>query len=299
MFRRLLLVCLLPLGLLVLGCEENLAERDLFEAPFTLYGVLSPQLDTQAVRVYPIEDFPTLGTAEPLGATLTSTDLATGEVRTWRDSVLQAPNGQIEHVYWSRFRPAYDTAYRIDIIRDADGAHSHATVHVPPRVHMRLLTPDSLKQRILIETGDFRALTPRVEYTVGWGEFASDPVLRYFVNYAGLEIKAREGWVVDVNFGPERRRIENWYLADTGSPPPPRPCPYVGLLDFSLHVIVGDSVWNPPGGLFDANVVSEPNTLTNIANGFGFIGAGYTLETHLRPSRKAVEDACYYYVWDE
>jgi len=48
------------------GCEENLAPREHFETPFSLYGVLSPDLDTQSIRLYPLEAFPTLGSPERL-----------------------------------------------------------------------------------------------------------------------------------------------------------------------------------------------------------------------------------------
>ena len=58
--------------------EEDLAVREPFEnVPFTVYGVLSPDLDTQAVRIHVPEEFPTLGMSEGLDADVSSTDLET------------------------------------------------------------------------------------------------------------------------------------------------------------------------------------------------------------------------------
>jgi hypothetical protein len=54
---------------------------------------------------------------------------------------------------------------------------------------------------------------------------------------------------------------------------------------------VGDEVWNPPGGAIDPTILSQPNAMTNVEKGFGFIGAGYRVVAPLFPSRKAVEYA--------
>lgn len=63
----------------LMGCNENLAPRQPYdEVPLSIYGVLSPDLDTQSVRIYPLEDFSTLGSSEPLDLNVTSTDLQSG-----------------------------------------------------------------------------------------------------------------------------------------------------------------------------------------------------------------------------
>lgn len=91
-----------------------------------MYGVLTPDRDTQSVRIYLPEDFPTLGSPEPLDVNVTSTDQQSGERRTWKDSVLVQPNGQYEHVFWSPFRAEFNREYRVEAVRRSDGATSFA-----------------------------------------------------------------------------------------------------------------------------------------------------------------------------
>lgn len=66
-------------------------------------------------------------------------------------------------------------------------------------------------------------------------------------------------------------------------------------LDIKLDVIVGDSVWNPPDGFFDHNLMAQPGNFQNVENGFGFIGSGYRITADVYPSREVVEAACFAY----
>src|SRR5690606_10662381 len=66
------------LGLLSLGCEENLTSDRGIDGPFAMYGMLSPQLDTQTVRLFPREESPTLN-AGNVEADVYSIDLETGD----------------------------------------------------------------------------------------------------------------------------------------------------------------------------------------------------------------------------
>jgi len=74
---------------------------------------------------------------------------------------------------------------------------------------------------------------------------------------------------------------------------PSGPCPQLVLRALDLRVLIGDQMWDPPGGTFDPNILSQPKTMTNVENGFGFIGAGYRVVAPLFPSREAVEYACF------
>src|SRR5690606_2357407 len=47
------------------------------------------------------------------------------------------------------------------------------------------------------------------------------------------------------------------------------------LLTMEMEVLVGDTAWAPPGGAFDEETLADPRVFTNVANGFGFVGAGY------------------------
>lgn len=74
---------------------------------------------------------------------------------------------------------------------------------------------------------------------------------------------------------------------------------YVFLKGLELHATVGDTAWNPAGGYFDPNILSQPGRLSNVENGFGFVGGGYSLNAPLNPSRESVESACFRYGLDD
>lgn len=285
----------------LVGCEENLAPREPFEAPFSLYGVLSPDLGTQSIRLYPLEDFPTLGSPEPLDVAVTSTDLHSGERRTWRDTVLVESNGQHEYIFWSAFRAEHGHTYRVEATRRSDGVGSYAEVRIPPLVSVRIDDQGDASLEVYIEGEDIRALKPEAEYAVRSAGALNDatstaPLLHYVFSYEERERPVAQGWRVSFNMNVDFGKLVSLYSADIGGPLGGF-CEALALYGLELHVLVGDAVWDPPGGVFDPDILSHPQTLSNVVNGFGFIGGGYRVTQSLFPSREAVEAACFVYVW--
>ncbi len=292
-------VVLLLLYAGLIGCTEELTPRDHFEQPFSVFGVLSPDLDTQSVRVYPLENFPTLGTAEALeDIVVTSTDRETGEHRTWQGSVVVEENGQHEFLFEAPFRAAYDRRYLVEVQRRSDGARSFAEVRIPPRATVRIAGEARGKLDVRIEGDGIQALTPEVEYFVRAVNFEVEPgiliPIAYRLAYKRQQVEG--GGQVKIDMVADRWRLQGLYYADTHAMLGVR-CRALAVLDMSIHALVGDSVWNPPDGVFDPNVLARPGTLQNVQNGFGFIGGGYRIHEQLRPSREVVEEACLYYTW--
>jgi len=296
------LLVLLPVSAGLLGCEENLAPREPFGRPFSLYGVLSPDLPIQSIRLYPLEDFISLGSPKPPEVDVASTDLHTGERRTWRDTVLVDPNGQHEYIFWSPFRAEFGHTYRVEAVRRSDGATSHAEVRIPPPVRVRLVDDrDASALQVLIEGENIRALKPEAEYAVrAAGALENDtstvPIFHYVVSYEGRERAVEQGWQVNFNMVVDFGKLVPLYSADIGGPLG-KFCEGLALYGLELHVLVGDAVWDPPGGVFDFDILVHPQTLSNVENGFGFIGGGYRVAESVFPSREAVEYACFVYVW--
>ncbi len=280
-----------------LGCAEELTPRDHFEQPFSVYGVLSPDLETQSVRVYPLEDFPTLGRAEALNdITVTSTDLETNESHVWDGFVMVEENGQHEFVFEASFRAAYDRRYRVEVQRRSDGARSFAEVRIPPRATVRIADEARGKLNVRIEGEGIQALTPEIEYVV---QPAGENVGEQFIPISYRLVDKREqvegGWQMKIDMVADRWTLQRSYSADTDA----RlgiACRVLAVLDMRVHALVGDSVWNPPGGVFDPNVLARPGTMENVQNGFGFIGGGYRINEEIRPTREVVEEACLTYM---
>lgn len=289
-FLRILPVAglLLVIGL---GCEEGVAPNLGTERPFTLWGHLNPKTDTHMVRIFEIEPTIRQVSPDPLDARVTSTNLVTGDVVTWQDSVVQLPDGDYRHVYWSTFDPPIDHRYRLDVVR-SDGANSFAEATVPDTISLRVDEPISnltnqAKQPISI-LGSPPAL-PRVDVT--YIIFNADPVTAVsfgnviVISYAGEARPSPEGFLLEIDLRRDRQEIIN-ELADRDEP-----TGIVEVRTMMLDVFVGDEQWVSPTGIFDAEFLVEPGSFSNVENGFGFFGAGYAEHIEFRPSEILLDRA--------
>ena len=290
---RVKIFAVLSLTACLVGCKEDLASRDHNEMPFSLYGVISPDLRTQSIRVYLVEDFPPATYAEILDVTVTSVDLDTGIQWTWQDSLVAETGGLHEHVFWAPFRAEYGHRYRIEARRDADGSSSWVEVRVPPKVAVYLNDDDANALQVFIEGEDIQLHKPVVDYAVS-------PVggyqLRIPVNHDRKKTPVEGGWNVVVDLAGNRYYVQGQYAAITQAPIGIR-CSVLRLHEMVFEAIIGDAVWDPPGGAFDPDILSLPGVMDNVENGIGFVGGGYRINELLFPSREAVEDACFIYDW--
>ena len=246
------------------------------DLPFSMFGVLTPQADTQWVRVFPIE-----GRLEPappglLDARFASTDLQTGERRVWNDSLTQEENGQFAHVFWSPFLTPFDRAYRLEVER-SDGAVSHVEVVVPPSAELVMpartdLAPTLLPVFVHGEVPNLIRIevTYRYRFKTPLGIDAGEAT----VSYEGKARRIEGGWVIDLAPQGDLREIQR-LIEQSGVPVDPDPG--LKLAKLTLRLIVANAEWDPPGATFDADVLVQPGTLSNVENGFGFVGAGYRL----------------------
>jgi hypothetical protein len=278
----------------VLGCEENVTAVLGTDRPFSLFGVVSPQLDSQWVRAFPVEDILEPESGERLDAHFVSADLENGEEHVWRDSVILDTFNQRAHVFWAPFRAEYAHRYRL-VVRRSNGHESHVEVTVPPRTQVVLHPPAvssfSVTLPVLIEGDAPRVLRIEVVYSVGFQRAGSvqpegDDVS---ISYDGAQQETADGWLIPIL--PSRdfdtiaavliRRIEAPIDRDVG----------LTLLSLTLRLIVGNAEWDPPDGSFDPERLVQPETMTNVQNGFGFVGAGYRHEKVWLPAAEVIEAA--------
>lgn len=252
-------------ALLALGCEDSVVPTGDAGRPFTLYAVLDPTEGRQALRLatfHPGLDAP--ADAE-VDAEVTATDLNTGEVVTWTDSLVVFGEGRFGYVFHADLRPVYGHTYRIEA-RRSDGAVSSAEVTVPPLVEP--LPLEAVRSGTIV----LPTLWP------GAPEL-NEPQVSYVVETAGCEVRTvtlpasrpaepfEFGW-----------RVETDLLADSDAVfEALAPATSLGLIAVRVGAHVASANWYPPGGVFDPEVLVDPNAFTNVRNGFGFVGAGYTL----------------------
>ncbi|HEX8298797.1 MAG TPA: hypothetical protein VF594_06510, partial [Rubricoccaceae bacterium] len=84
------------------GCDDAIESPGSLQGTYTLWGALNPQADVQSVRVVPVRDTISLGSAAPLPVTVASVDLETGAETAWRDSVVTFRDGTVGHIFNAR-----------------------------------------------------------------------------------------------------------------------------------------------------------------------------------------------------
>ncbi len=286
--RGLLLPACLFLALAVAGCEEDVTAVVGIDRPFTAYGVLNPEADTQKVRVFPITTLLEKDRSERIDAVVSSVDQATGARTAWRDSLVRYADGSVGHLFWAPFRAAYGHTYRVEVApTDGGGASSYAGVVVPPRIEAVVEPATGLAPQISIPV-QINGEAPRLiqvtaDYYVRYDSLGF-PVTTISIPYTSRMVKTAGGWRVQLDLDDDYRAVEldlrarNLYRQRYG----------IALLTITLRAMVVDAAWNPPNGVFDANVLVEPGVMTNVENGFGFIGSGYYFSKTWLPDRAAI-----------
>ncbi len=269
----LLWVLLSFLILHVAACDTNVDPVIGTEQPFSLFGLFSPEIDTQRVLVFPIEPELRLLPNEPLNATFTSTDLVSQEVVVWNDSLLAQENGDVTHMFWSAFPAVFGHDYRVEV-KDPSGRQTSVLVEVPPEseiVLQEVNIASDVVQPVLVKGNVPNLLKVEVVYGVDYLQGSAEPKIDdVIISYDDRKMSTPEGWLIRVNLTSDRRAVEEFIRARR----PVLPAGFF-LRGILIRFIVASEDWAPPDGVFDPDVLVQPGTLSNVENGFGFVGAGY------------------------
>jgi hypothetical protein len=296
MDRIRLIVCsfLLILPVVVhVGCETAVDPYTGTAPPYTIWGVMNSEADTQKVRVFSISGQPGISRPDDLDATVSSVDLTTGTRTEWTHRKVLFEGGDQGHVFWAASRVEPGRAYRLDVVR-SDGATSSAQVTVPLPVEVNLETsedrsdipvqiigsaPNLLGVEVRYEAGNLPPANP-------WPpEKGIHPNVLHFVDisYQDDLVETEDGWSFDIRMQRDYDLVRDEYerncLVTEGAPD-------ISLRRVELHFVAADSAWNPPGGRFDPEILVEPGAMSNVENGFGFLGAGQVVRVRWTPPRE-------------
>ncbi len=255
-------------AIMLSGCDESVDPFIESDRYFSLFGTLDMNADTQWVRVVPIDTTIFGMGAETIDAVVSSTDLATRTLTTWRDSLFEFRDGSLGHVFYAPLRVQPGHIYRIDVDR-SDGARSTAETEVP---ELPTATVGSVT-RVVFSNGSIELTVPvswagverppaRVET---WYRFGTTPRsnfedLRFA--YPSADGSPDPGWQIVARLSSDRDDIleqiipANFYFFGMG-----------------MRIVVFDEKFSPPGGVFDPDILSQPGSFSNVENGFGFVGS--------------------------
>ena len=263
------------LGLLLVlaSCQDALIDPFESEAHyFTVFGYLDLTETAHALRVVPVSRLPerieTLD--DPLAsidAEVTTTDLTTGQVTRWTHHLERLTDDTYGHIFRANFPVNEGRTYRLDV-RRSDGATTTAEVFVPSSTTLpapvlgAVEGEGRLRQEVVLP----EIASPwnvQVHYHIPLGE-----VIRVPVDYYRSGTRTADGgWRFTINLSDDADAV-NAYLDEEFNE-----FQTFELIAMSVTLRVLDERWDPPGGLFEPEILAQPRAFTNVENGYGFFGA--------------------------
>ena len=277
-------VVVLALSALVFtACEEDPNPFLGEDQPFTVYGFFNPKSDRQIVRVIPVADV-----IDEVGigadqATVRSVHVGSGEVRVWQDSLVTFEDESTGVVFFSDFTPEHEETYQLEVIR-ADGATSRVEVTVPRDITIRrLMGTNPLVPEFLLEGELPNLVQVAVKYRTSALQPQKPVVLEPVqfpvnVSYKGLEEREGDGWKYRIDYREDLAQIREAFDSVCLT------TEFIAVRSIQLEFFVGDNAWVPPGGVFDPELLVQPQLFSNIENGFGYFGAGYVIDFNVLPT---------------
>jgi len=275
------------LGLLT-GCEESVNPVLGTDQQFTLYGFLNPMADTQAVRIFDIDNRLQQTIAEPMDASVYLMDLETGERVEWQDSIVHYLDESIGHVFWVHYQPVFDRRYRL-IAEGSGGLQTEAEIRTPPRAEPALGNITSAPANVLIEVDWIaapRILQTRVVYHMRTRLRNDSRIFERKVTLNTGSIDQSNAGFYTVTVEPSR---DIGFLYELLSLRPG--IDEIALDSLGIEAFVAGEDWDPPVPGFDPELLVQPGTFTNVSNGFGFVGSGYFDTFRYVPTDEVRQDA--------
>jgi len=267
---RICFVLLVAIG--VSACADDIVAPPPSEAHFTVWGSLNPDTTAQAIRIVPVLPIIDGERPEPLDASVTTTDLATGETTTWIDSTVTYSEGRIGHVFHTTTAIAYESRQLVRVVR-SDGAVTTATVHVPPAVVPVLEAPVITRPSFQERDVTYPVLWPNAPQldvlSVSYDLLETSECRLLYITEAGdngaVVAQIDEGWKVNLSLDDA---VDRGWLGNNGS----RGHVLQGI---TLEVLVSGTDAQPPGGTFDPGHFFNPGQFSNVDSGFGLVVGAY------------------------
>lgn len=264
------------------GCDDTLIDPfDNEQRYFSVYGYLDMLETEHRIRVVPVSRFAeniesTDGGRGAIDAEVFTTDLVSGDRTQWTHEYAQLDDGTWGHVFKARFIVRPDRTYRLEVIR-SDGKMTTAETTVPV-IHTATLFE---KGPVVFEqdsTVAFQDITiPEIsspwDMTMIYMWSAYPINRRMFIPYGRPGIRGEQGgWKMRINLSDDQVAVKEHVRDSFERGIPPEATTYA-LTAMGLQIRILDDKWDPPGGVFDPEVLAQPGAMSNVENGFGFFGS--------------------------
>jgi len=263
-------VIIMPAAVLFTGCDST--EIDPFQNDgryFSVYGFLNDVDNRQAVRVVPVRRSPErIGAPHDphadIDARVTTTDTLTGQVVHWNHVLTQLSDGTYGHVFRANINILAGRTYRLDVVRE-DGRSASAMTTVPAVLSTRALPAEPVA---LSDTTIFQDI-----FLPGIHSPWNVRVVYYFPDRAPMRIDygrpgeavEGEGWSFRVDFHRDVALMLEAFQTATVSE--------IEWDAMGVELLALDRNWDPPGDVFDPEILAQPSSLSNVENGYGYFGS--------------------------
>ncbi|MDX1428825.1 MAG: hypothetical protein R3282_01005 [Rhodothermales bacterium] len=252
----------------LLGCEEGVDPFIESERYFSLFGTLDMNADTQWVRIVPIDRDILVEPGDTIDARVSMTDLVTSAQTVWTDSVFTFADGSRGHVFFAPVRVQPDHTYRLEVSR-SDGSTSTAETTVPPlpaasvgEVERVIFSNGAVEITIPITWNGVERPPTEVQTWYRFGTTARSNFEDLRIDYPTADGSTDAGWQIVARLSSDRQTIVEQIIPENFL-----------FLGMGMRIVVLDDQFVPPGGVFDPDVLSQPGALSNVDNGFGFVGS--------------------------
>ena len=279
---------LLVIATALSSCDQSIDPIIGEDRPFTIWGYLDAHANIQRVRVFSIEDQLGGDRSGPIDAVVSSKNLTTGEEVEWTNREIVYGDSIVGHVFESEFRAEYENRYRLSV-RRSDGAESSAEVTIPPPVDVELTDE---RNRVIVPVHIHGKPPNLVDVTVTYDAITLPPAnpwppgsttppavrLPVEISYSGKEEPLDDGWRYEINLRDDFAIVQEQFEINCLSRD------HIALRRIYFRFLTADEQWAPPNDSFDPNLLIEPGTFSNVENGYGFFGGGYTVTTAWIPT---------------
>ena len=292
--RRVFVALLLDVLQALTGCQESVDPFVGSAIPFTVWGFMNAGADTQYVRVFPVTDHLIPDPGAGIDARVFSTNLTTGERREWAYEAVRFDSLISGHFFFSPFRAEHEHRYRLEVVR-SDGETSSVEVTVPSEVDFDIqvnLGSTEIPVEIRGEVPNLVGL--RVTYhavnvppMLAWPDgtpIAGAVQLPVTIIYDDIAARVDGGWRFVIDMARDYAGVQSVYGRNCLITVSEQSAPDIWLRKMEFTALAADSTWDPPGGVFDPNILSVPGTFSNVDNGYGFFGAGQGVRLDWTPT---------------